>query len=171
MLLPPIQRSPHLPCLLSSPRYVVAKDPASNAVFVSREYHSSQKSRRQFWVGHFSFLAPLSPTDLLCMPGLRCKVREGAAGDGRAPAASILARGGSGHVSLCRNNTVACRSDLWCMEHLTRHATSALPTSQLSTLTAMMFPAVTLTPGLLWNPLCGPHMVNHLFSHRSFSFS
>ncbi|GJP55240.1 hypothetical protein CLOM_g14211, partial [Closterium sp. NIES-68] len=41
--------------LSGGPWYVVAKDTATNTVFVSRNYHSPNKSRRQFWVGGFSW--------------------------------------------------------------------------------------------------------------------
>ncbi|GJP64900.1 hypothetical protein CLOP_g21839 [Closterium sp. NIES-67] len=64
--------------LSGGPWYVVAKDTATNTVFVSRNYHSPNKSRRQFWVGGFSWTVggecdpPLSER-----PNLTCKVRHG----------------------------------------------------------------------------------------------
>ncbi|CAI5460284.1 unnamed protein product, partial [Closterium sp. Yama58-4] len=69
--------------LSGGPWYVVAKDTATNTVFVSRDYHSPAKSRRQFWVGGFSWTQGGACTPPLTeQPNLTCKVRHGPQGGG-----------------------------------------------------------------------------------------
>ncbi|KAI5061063.1 hypothetical protein GOP47_0023568 [Adiantum capillus-veneris] len=60
--------------LSHGPWYVVDKDQENNVVFVSKEYYSGEKRRREFEVHAFKWLDGELPDDL---SGLRCKVRHG----------------------------------------------------------------------------------------------
>lgn len=60
--------------LSHGPWYVVDKDQENNVVFVSKEYFSVEKKRRQFEVHAFNWLDGQPPANL---SGLRCKVRHG----------------------------------------------------------------------------------------------
>lgn len=60
--------------LSHGPWYVVDKDQENNVVFVSKEYFSVEKKRREFEVHAFNWLDGHPPADL---SGLRCKVRHG----------------------------------------------------------------------------------------------
>ncbi len=60
--------------LAGGPWYVVAKDINSNTVFISRQYHDTDKDRRHFTVNHCNWIANVKPTQTTC----RIKLRHGA---------------------------------------------------------------------------------------------
>lgn len=59
--------------LAGGPWYVVAKDVATNTVFISRSYYDVDKDRRQFVVGQCNWISGVQPTLTAC----RIKLRHG----------------------------------------------------------------------------------------------
>lgn len=59
--------------LSGGPWYVVAKDPAQNSVFISKNYHSDEKIRNHLIVSHCNWIAGVAPTKT----ALQAKLRHG----------------------------------------------------------------------------------------------
>lgn len=59
--------------LAGGPWYVVAKDPSTNTVFISKQYHAEDKQRDTFTVGQLSWVDPITETITLDV-----KIRHGA---------------------------------------------------------------------------------------------